>query len=286
MMSIQLTHPYNLVLTTSTEVVTTGSPHCMPSWARMHRARLHSSFTSSMVDRAFAIVCWIALLHSVSETGRFHLAQYFTMTSIVVMTSAHGYLALYKFYTTNLISPPHMPDADIFHPHTIDLVLLDKLKRTIEFAGLALFILPLTRYLGLLLSILILPLEYELLREEGKKRVLYYVESGKSLDHKKLKEWMQLKSLASKLIVGISRSDAMDMVMNACASNTVDEVIVEAPNKVDLLFIEKNAIDFIIVTPGQTNVVTDEVLNAERVLILGDQGHLRRVLPKAAQHKE
>lgn len=237
-----------------------------------------------MVDRVFAIVCWISLLHHIPTTGRFHLAQYLTMISLVVMESVHAYLCIYKFYTTHLIAPP-MDDATIFQGNSLNPLALEKMKRTMEYLGLTLFILPWTRYLGLLLAIVTLPLEYELVRAQGKKQVVYYAETRKSLDHKTLKEWMQMKSVASKLIIGVSRPDAMDMVMNACASGMVDEVIVEAPKKVDLHFFDQQDLDFVIVTPGQTNVVTDEVTSAGRVLILGDHGHLRRVLPKA-EHKE
>jgi hypothetical protein len=132
---------------------------------------------------------------------------------------------------------------------------------------------------------LVIPLAYESVREQGKKRVLYHVSTTKSFDHKTLKGWMQMKSLSSKLIVGVPDKDAMDMVLNACASNVVDEVVVEAPTKADLMFLEKQGIDYVILTPGQTNLVTDEVVNANRVLVLGDYGHLRRLQPKV-QHKD
>eukprot|EP00977_Amphora_coffeiformis_P027932 scaffold34666_cov158-Amphora_coffeaeformis.AAC.1 len=47
-----------------------------------------------------------------------------------------------------------------------------------------------------------------------------------------------------------------------------------------------SGIDFVITSPGQSNVVTDEVVNANRVLILGEHGHLRRVQAKPAVHKD
>uniref|UniRef100_A0A7S3P4Q0 Uncharacterized protein n=2 Tax=Amphora coffeiformis TaxID=265554 RepID=A0A7S3P4Q0_9STRA len=257
----------------------------MPSWARMHRARIFTSFASAMVDRAFAITCWISLLHLIPSTGQLHVLQYLTMTTLVVMEGVNGCNSFYKFLTTHLVSPPHTEDID-FSNSPINVVQLRKTKQTFEFVGMALFILPFTRYLGLALVALALPMEYELGREQTRKRVLYYAETGKSFDHQTLKGWMQMKSLASKLIVGVSRRDAMDMVMNACAANTVDEVIVEAPTKVDLLFLEKKGIDFVITSPGQSNVVTDEVVIANRVLILGEHGHLRRVQAKPAVHKD
>jgi hypothetical protein len=239
-----------------------------------------------MVDRVFAIMCWISLLHYIPATGRFHLAQYVTMITLVVMESLHAYLCIYKFYTNYLIAPPTLEDATVFQGNCLDPRSLEMMKRTTEYVGLALFILPWSRYLGLLLAIMTLPLEYELVRTLGKKRVVYYAETRKSFGHKTLKDWMQMKSMASKLIIGISRPDTMDMVMNACASSMVDEVIVEAPSKVDLHFCEEHDLDYIIITPGQINVVTDEVTSAGRVLILGDHGQLRRLLPKATEHKE
>lgn len=258
----------------------------MPSWPRQHRARVYTTWASRMVDRAFTVVCWISLLHSIPRSGQFHMAQYLTMTGLVVMETTHICLSFYKFLTTHLISPPHVEDVDILGDR-FNHAQLQKFKQALEFTGMALFILPLTRYLGLLFALVAVPLEYELVREETRKRVFYYVEASKSFDHKKLKSWMQMKSLASKLIVGVPRRDAMDMVMSACASNVVDEVVVKAPTKVDLLFIEKQEIDFVLIdAPGQTNLVTDEVINANRVLFLNDHGHLRRVRPKSAEYKE
>lgn len=267
------------------EVVTTGSPHTMPSWARMHRERVHTTFASSMADRGFAIAFLMALIHRVPTTGCFHVAQYLTLVSVIVMETANGCLAFCKFFSSQLISPPQTEDVDLSNS-SVNPVHLSNLKVGLEYMGMAFFALPLSSYLGLFLLMLAVPLEYELLREKGRKRVLYHIETGKSFDHKTLKAWMQMKSLASKLIVGVPRRDAMDMVMNACASNTVDEVVVEAPTKCDLLFVEKQGVDFVVLVPGQKNVVTDEVVNANRVLILAEDGHLRRLKPKGSQHKD
>lgn len=201
------------------------------------------------------------------------------------MESANGCLAFSKFFTTNLIAPPHTEDID-FSDCSFNPMHLQRIKITFEYSGLALSVLPFTSYLGLLFLMLAVPLEYELLREKATKRVLYFIQTGKTFDHKVLKSWMQMKSLGSKLIVGVPRRDAMDMVMNACASNTVDQVVVEAPTKCDLLFIEKQGIDFVILEPGQNNMVTEEVVNANRVLILGEHGHLRRFKLKGSEHEE
>lgn len=268
------------------EVVTTGSPHSVPSWVGLHRARSYTSWAGTMVDRTFALFCCISLLHFVPRTGQFHVAQYMTMTALVAMETVHACLSFRKFWTTNLLTTLHMDDVDLFGCR-MSHVQLEKIKLLFELGGVALFMLPITRYLGLSLLVVVVPVEYELVRDAGRKRVFYHVETGKSFDHKTVKIWMQMKSLASKLVVGVPRRDAMDMVMNACASSVVDEVIVEAPTKVDLHFIEKQRIDFVvIVTPVQTSVVTDEVISANRVLLLNESGHLRRVRPKSVEHKQ
>ena len=237
-----------------------------------------------MVDRTFAIVCWICLIHAVPKTGQMHTAQYFTMMALVGMESVHSCLSFRKFFLNELIAPPHIDDCDQLGVR-VNHVQLERIKQLFEYVGMALFILPWTKYLGLLLLVVVeVPLQYELLREKTRKKVFYFVETGKTFDHKSLKTWMQLKTLASKFIVGVPRRDAMEMVMNACASNVVDEVVVEAPTKVDLLFVEKQEIDYVVVR--QTTVVTDEVVNSDRVLMLDDHGQLHRVRPKAAEHKE
>lgn len=251
----------------------------------MHRALIRIHFESFLVDNVFAKTCLLSLLQHIPNTGRVYLAQYSTMIALIVLGAARACITSYKHLTSDLIAAPHGEDA-IFDIDGTNPKYLQKLKTTVECVGIVLYIQPFTRYLGLLLLILTVPLEYELLRKLTKKRVLYYVETGKIIDHKTLKRWMQMKSIATKLVVGVPRRDAMDMVMNACASNTVDEVVVEAPTKADLLFIEKKGIDFVIVTPGQTSLVTDEVIGAERVLILGEHGNLGRVLPKSASHKD
>jgi hypothetical protein len=267
-----------------TEVVTTGSPQTVASWVPIHQSRRRASFVSGMVDCAFVVACLISLLSRVRHAHYFQLLQYLSMASLIVMEMASACLSFSKFYTTDLVAPPSTQDVDL-STSAIDPVQLRKVKRTLEYSGLVFFILVFTKYFGLLFLMLAIPLAYESVREQCKKRVLYHVSTTKTFDHKTLKGWMQMKSLSSKLIVGVPDKDAMDMVLNACASNVVDEVVVEAPTKADLMFLEKQGIDYVILTPGQTNLVTDEVVNAQRVLVLGDYGHLRRLLPKV-QHKD
>jgi glycerol-3-phosphate cytidylyltransferase-like family protein len=126
-----------------------------------------------------------------------------------------------------------------------------------------------------------------------------------SFDHKTLRFWMQAKAMGSKLIVGVpssaggasggssSNKDAVtDMVLNACACSSVDEVITEAPAKVDLMFLEKQGIDYVILpattstSAAASNYVTDEVMNAQCVLSIGTDGVARPVLAKGANKSE
>jgi glycerol-3-phosphate cytidylyltransferase-like family protein len=97
--------------------------------------------------------------------------------------------------------------------------------------------------------------------------------------------WMQAKALGSKLIVGIPGKNVKDMVLNACASSSVDTVIAEAPAKADLMFLEKQGIDFIVTAAGQPKFVTDEVVNANRCLAIGEDG-VARPLKEKAQHND
>jgi hypothetical protein len=150
-----------------------------------------------------------------------------------------------------------------------------------------------------------LPLAYESVRRKIKTRVLYVVatsstnsKESSSFDHKTLRFWMQARAMGSKLIVGVpgaSGKDVTDMVLNACASSSVDEVITEAPVKVDLMFLEKQGIDYVILpatgsatmtAAAASNYVTDEVMNAQCVLSIGADGVARPVLAKGANKSE
>lgn len=148
--------------------------------------------------------------------------------------------------------------------------------------GSAFFILPFTRYLGLLLLFLAVPLAYESVRRKVKKRAIYLVANSQSFDHKTIKFWMQAKGMGSKLIVGIPGEKRTDMVLNACATTCVDDVICEAPAKADLMFLENQGIDFVVLQTGQSNQVTDEVISANRCLAIGDDGVARPIKPKTA----
>ena len=55
----------------------------------------------------------------------------------------------------------------------------------------------------------------------------------------------------------------------------VDQVIVEAPEKVDLMFLEKFGIDYVVASADQRKFVTDEAIGAERCLTIGEDSVAR-----------
>ena len=140
--------------------------------------------------------------------------------------------------------------------------------------GTALFIIPVARYFGLALLMLALPLAYESVRRKVNKRVMYVNGVVEKFDHKTLKFWMQVKAMGSKLIVGIP-GQKTEMVLNACASGSVDQVVAEAPDTIDLMYLEKLGIDFVIASAGQAKFVTDEILASKRCLTIGEDGIAR-----------
>lgn len=159
-----------------------------------------------------------------------------------------------------------------------------KAKRTFEMVGTAMFILPWCRYLGLAFLLLAVPLAYESVRRKITKRVLY-VNAGRKLDmldHKTLKFWMQARAMSSKLVVGFpeennsdNKKAEMGKIFNALACSCVDEAVAEAPERLDLMFLEKQNIDFVISKSSESQFVTDEVVNAGRYLQIGDDGVVR-----------
>lgn len=147
--------------------------------------------------------------------------------------------------------------------------------------GTALFIFPFTTYIGLFLLLLAVPLAYESVRRKVKKRVMYVSASDiQQFDHKTIKFWMQAKGMGSKLIVGVTDPKMKDMILNACSTACVDEVIAEAPAKADLMFLENYDIDYVMCLASQNQFVTDEVLVANCVLVIGDDGVARPLQPK------
>ena len=75
------------------------------------------------------------------------------------------------------------------------------------------------------------------------------------------------------------------MVLNACATMCVDEVVAEAPIKADLMFLERQRIDYVVFMPNQTGLVTDEVISAGNCLVLSDDQAVRPMKQKLDSKK-
>lgn len=141
--------------------------------------------------------------------------------------------------------------------------------------GTALYILPFTRYIGLLLLVAAVPLAYESVRRKVKKRVIYIDGTVSTINHETLKFWKQAKNMGSKLIVGIRSADK-DMVLNAHSSESVDSVITYAPAKLSLSYLNQQSIDFVVLGPGQSvDSVSTEVASSKRCLVIGSDDTAR-----------
>ena len=164
-----------------------------------------------------------------------------------------------------------------------------KAKQTFEMVGTALFIVPIFRYFGLILLLLAMPLAYESVKRKINTRVMY-VFGCEKLDHKTLKFYMQVKSMGSKLVVGFQQQNKTDMILNACACSCVDEVIAEAPEKLDIAFLEKHGIDYVVLSSsidgGQPKkLLTDNVLDG-RCFEIGADGVARPAKSKTPAKEE
>lgn len=147
---------------------------------------------------------------------------------------------------------------------------IGKAKQTFEMFGTAFYVLVPLRYLGLLLLSAAVPLAYESVRRKVKKRVIYVDGTCETLNHETLKFWKQAKGLGSKLIVGIGKNDK-DMIANASACESVDSVVVNAPVKISLAFMEKLGVDYVVCGVGNSeSVVSSEIVAAKRCLVIVD----------------
>ena len=140
--------------------------------------------------------------------------------------------------------------------------------------GTACFIMYGTRYVGLILLMLALPLAYESVRRKIVSRVMYAHGMTSNFDHKVLKFWMQAKAMGSELVVGIPGSTAKDMVLNACSCSSVDKVVADAPDIVNVDFLKAHGIDFVICM-ADTKAIAEDVVTAKKCLKLGDNGIAR-----------
>lgn len=238
----------------------------------------------AVCDKAYVIPCWIALLSTVPASNSLKLVQYFSLLWLIVAETASACVRFQAYFSSGGVPAPNVEGFD-FSTSAVKADHIGKAKQTFEMVGTALFMIPWTRYLGLLFLLLAVPLAYESVRRKVKKRVIYVCGNFKTLDHKVLKFWMQAASMGSKLIVGVPGEKMTDMVLNACACTAVDEVIAEAPDRADLMFLEKHYVDFVISSTGQAQFVTDEVVNDNRCIAIGEDSVARPVKPKT-EHKD
>jgi glycerol-3-phosphate cytidylyltransferase-like family protein len=134
---------------------------------------------------------------------------------------------------------------------------------------------------------------YKQARSDMTNRVLYVDGTYDVLDHKILQFWMQAKQLGSNLIVGVTcssteTSHTNDMILNACAVHAVDRVIAEAPRHLDLKFLTKFGIDYVVVCPALKNnkfenFLTDEIYEKQKVIAVDDNGVAYHLLSKNAR---
>lgn len=261
------------------EIVTTGSPQKIISWQVSHWNRTYGGFVDAVCDKAFVVPCWIALLHSIPSSGHIRWAQYLTLIFLILAEVASGCIRFRAYFTSVGIPAPKVEGFD-FSTSAVKADHVGKAKQTFEMVGSALFILPLTRYLGFVFLFLAVPLAYESVRRKVNSRVMYVNGNGfEKMDHKVLKFLMQAKAMGSKLIVGFSEKKT-DMILTACACSCVDEVIAEAPKKLDLMFLEKQGIDYVISSVGDEQFVTDETLGAARCLAIGEDAIARPLKAK------
>jgi glycerol-3-phosphate cytidylyltransferase-like family protein len=133
---------------------------------------------------------------------------------------------------------------------------------------------------------------YKQARGEMTNRVLYVDGTYEVLDHKILQFWMQAKQLGSNLVVGVTYSSTEtshtnDMILNACAVNAVDCVIAEAPRHLDVKFLTKFGIDYVVVCPALKNnkfgfFLSDEIYENQKVITVDDNGVAYPLLSKNA----
>lgn len=280
----------------SFEVVTTGSPQNFSSWLDLHRNRTYGGFVDAVCDKAFVVPCWIALLNVVPQTSHARWLQYFVLFFLILAEVASGCIRFKAYFTSVAVASPKVEGFD-FSTSAVKADHVGKAKQTFEMVGTALFILPWVRYLGLAFLFLAVPLAYESVRRKITKRVLY-VNAGhklEKLDHSTLKFWMQAKAMGSKLVVGFpmtqtanddnnyNKKAEMGKIFNALACSCVDEAVAEAPEKLDLMFLEKQKIDYVISKVAEPQFVTDEVVNAGRCLQIGEDGIVRLFQLKSAK---
>lgn len=269
------------------ELVSIGRPQTIASWRSNHQAKTYGGFVDAVCDKVYVVPCWIFLLSTVPGSP-LRVVQYVTLWCLICAEAASGTVRFRAYFSSAGVPAPNVAGLD-FSTSAVKADGIGKAKQTLEMVGSALFVLPWLRTLGLLLLSLAVPLAYESVRRKVKERVIYVDGTGADVSHKTLKLWMQARGMGSKLIVGVSAKNQAaktDMVLNACAVSVVDEVIAEAPEEVDLSFMEEYGIDFVLSMARASGGVADDVIAAKKCLVLGTDGTARPAERKAAEKSE
>lgn len=94
------------------EVVTTGSPHSLTSWAVSHRNRTYGGFVDAVCDKAFVVPCWISLLSTVPASGYLRITQCFVLWCLILAETASGCIRFRAFFTASGIPAPTVEGLD------------------------------------------------------------------------------------------------------------------------------------------------------------------------------
>jgi phosphatidylglycerophosphate synthase len=244
------------------------------SWIINHRNKTYGGFIDAICDKAFVVPCWITLLHNVSSSQHLNSIQYITLWMLIITETSSGCIRFKAYFTSNGISAPVVKDFD-FSTSAVKADHIGKAKQTFEMVGTALFVLPWTRYLGLLFLVAAVPLAYESVRRKVNTRVIYVDGTVSGISHETLKFWKQAKNMGSKLVIGI-RSKDNDMIANASASESTNSVISGVPAKLSLRFLDDEGIDFVVIGAGQSkDYINSDVAAAKRCFQIGNDGAAR-----------
>jgi hypothetical protein len=243
----------------------------------------------AVCDKVYVVPCWIFFISTIPGT-RLRMLQYVTLWCLILAEAASGTVRFRAYFTAQGVQAPRVVGLD-FSTSAVKADGIGKAKQTLEMVGSALYVLPWFRYPGLLLLSLAVPLAYESVRRKIKKRVIYVDgadQGGNVACHKTLKFWMQARGMGSKLIVGVvGKERTTDMVLNACACSAVDEVIAEAPEKVDLDFLTVHGIDYVLCSAGKAkDIAHDELVAERRILQLHEDGAARPIDIKSGAKTE
>jgi phosphatidylglycerophosphate synthase len=244
-------------------------PKMMASEIVKHREKNYGGFIDAVCDKAFVVPCWISLLSTVPSAGCVRTIQFIVLWCLILTETASGCIRFKAYYSSNGVAAPTVKGLD-FSTSAVKADHIGKAKQTFEMVGTALFILPLLRYAGLLLLAAAVPLAYESVRRKITTRVMYVDGTTEKFNHETIKFWKQAKALGSKLIVGITEDDK-DMIANASASESVDFVLLNAPYKLSLSYLDGIGVDYVVCGVGQSvSVVSTELAAAKRCLVIID----------------